>query len=91
MAGWLRSEENAERRNRCETLPSRTCVKSRPSLHKSAFRPVLLRLSMDTHDDQHNFQFLNLVPKPDETPDPIELLRGISDVAVKCFLSCVEI
>lgn len=34
---------------------------------------------------------LNTIPKQDKTPNPIGLLREISDVAVKCLLSSTRI
>ncbi|EUB54370.1 hypothetical protein EGR_10767 [Echinococcus granulosus] len=38
---------------------------------------------MDTHDGRRSSPVLNEIPKPDETPDPVKLPRGISDVEVK--------
>ncbi|CDI97178.1 TonB box [Echinococcus multilocularis] len=69
--------------------PPCTCIKSRPSFHKSTLRPVCLHPSMGTHDGQRNSPVLNQVPKPDKTPDPVKLPRGISDVEVKLSANLV--
>lgn len=46
---------------------------------------------MDIHDGQHNSSSPNTPLKQNESPDPAELPRGISDVAIKHLLSCTQI
>lgn len=72
------------RGNRRETLLSRTDVKSSPLLHDSSLRSVFLRLEMGLSNVLHILPSPNLVSMQGETLDPVELSRGISDVAVKC-------
>lgn len=85
--GQLQSGNSAEGRNRRETLPPWTYAKSCLSLYEYAFRPVCLRLSMDTHDGWHNSPFLNQVFKPNETPDPVKLQEG--SVTMRSSISSV--
>lgn len=60
-------------------LPPRNYAKLRHLLCNSAFRPVFLRLLMDTRPGQYIPPSPNPVPIQDETQDPTELPGGIGD------------
>lgn len=62
-------------------------VKAHPMLHGSAFMSEILPLSMESPSSSP----YNPVPIQDETGDSAELPRGISDIAVRYLLTCIEL
>lgn len=61
------------------------------SLNESASRLVIVRPPVDRWDDLHILLFSDTGSKEDETMGPVELLRGLSEAAVRHLLSCVQV
>lgn len=62
-------------------------VARRSECEHSAFGPVFLLTVMNTCDGQHIPPYPYTVTIRDETPDPVELSSGTSDVAVIYIIS----
>lgn len=82
---WVRvgkhwRENKVVRWNRCETLSKRNYVEHRPLLYDFPFMSVFLPLAMGMRDGHHIPPSSNIVLKQAETPDPVELVRGISEI-----------
>lgn len=88
--GQLQSENKA-RRNGSETPTLHNYVQSLYLLRHSALESMFPRLAMNTYDGQPILLSQIQFQKPDKTPNPLKLPRGISNVAAKYRPRCMEI